>query len=61
MSVKLTHGRHCRCSACARQDWAEPGLAPCGMHGSSCPPVYAPIDAPLGTMVETPSRGQSDG
>jgi hypothetical protein len=39
----VTHGRHCPCSACGRQDWAEPGLAPCGMHGPSCPPVYAPV------------------
>lgn len=40
---RVTHGRHCLCGACARQDWAEPQLAPCGMHGSSCPPVYAPL------------------
>lgn len=39
----VTHGRHCRCSACAREDWTNPALAPCGMHGSSCPAVYAPI------------------
>lgn len=39
----VTHGRHCTCSACAAQDWAEPGLAACGMHGPSCPPVYAPL------------------
>jgi len=42
---RLTHGRHCRCSACARQDWAEPYLAPCGMHGPSCPPIYDPYPA----------------
>ena len=42
MSLRITHGRHCACGACARQDWAEPGLAPCGMHGSSCPPRYDP-------------------
>lgn len=40
---RITHGRHCVCSACAAQDWAEPGLAPCGIHGSSCPLVYAPL------------------
>jgi protein gp37 len=39
---RITHGRHCGCSACARQDWSEPQLAPCGMHGPSCPPVYSP-------------------
>jgi hypothetical protein len=38
----LTHGRHCRCSACARQDWTDPSLAHCGMHGPSCPAVYDP-------------------
>lgn len=44
-SERVTHGRHCVCSACAAQDWAEPSLAPCGMHGPSCPPLYAPIGA----------------
>jgi hypothetical protein len=43
---RLTHGRHCACSACARQDWSEPDLAPCGMHGPSCPPVYDPWGVP---------------
>jgi hypothetical protein len=37
-----THGRHCRCTPCARQDWSLPHLAPCGMHGASCPAVYQP-------------------
>jgi hypothetical protein len=40
---RITHGRHCVCSACAAEDWTNPNLAPCGMHGPSCPPVYAPI------------------
>ena len=39
---KVTHGRHCSCRACGAQDWSEPQLAPCGMHGSKCPPVYDP-------------------
>lgn len=39
---RVTHGRHCFCSACAQQDWSEPQLAPCGMHGPGCPPRYAP-------------------
>jgi hypothetical protein len=39
----ITHGRHCSCSACAREDWTQPHLAPCGMHGPTCPPVYAPL------------------
>lgn len=49
--ARLTHGRHCRCSSCAREDWTNPQLAPCGMHGEACPAVYAPIDAPLGSIV----------
>jgi len=40
-----THGRHCPCSACAREDWTNPELAHCGMHGPSCPRVYAPDPA----------------
>jgi hypothetical protein len=51
----LTHGRHCSCSACAREDWARPELAACGMHGPLCPPVYAPLGAP-GDRVEVPAR-----
>ena len=46
---RVTHGRHCTCSACAREDWALI-KAPCGMHGSDCPGVYAPIGAP-GTVL----------
>lgn len=46
---RVTHGRHCVCSACAAQDWSEPQLAPCGMHGPSCPPVYAPFTSEQGT------------
>ncbi len=38
----ITHGRHCPCSACAREDWTKI-TAPCGMHGAACPSVYAPI------------------
>jgi hypothetical protein len=38
----ITHGRHCPCSACKREDWANI-VAPCGMHGPGCPPEYAPI------------------
>lgn len=43
MSQRITHGRHCTCSSCAREDWTNPGLAPCGMHGSDCPGLYAPL------------------
>ncbi len=42
MTERITHGRHCTCSACARADWTNPDLAPCGMHGSSCPRKYQP-------------------
>lgn len=42
---RITHGRHCVCSACAQEDWTNPQLAPCGMHGSSCPREYAPLGA----------------
>jgi hypothetical protein len=40
----VTHGRHCPCSACEREDWTRI-TAPCGMHGASCPAVYAPLSA----------------
>jgi hypothetical protein len=40
--VGVTHGRHCTCSACAREDWTRI-TSPCGMHGPDCPAVYAPI------------------
>jgi hypothetical protein len=42
---KLTHGRHCPCSACEREDWTRI-TAPCGMHGKDCPAVYAPLARP---------------
>lgn len=47
---RITHGRHCTCSACAREDWTNPDLAPCGMHGSDCPALYQPVAA-AGTPV----------
>src|SRR4051794_31248362 len=31
-----THGRHCDCTPCKAQDWSDPTLAPCGMHGTDC-------------------------
>lgn len=40
---RLTHGRHCPCGSCRRQDWTDPKLAHCGMHGPSCPAVYDPV------------------
>jgi hypothetical protein len=45
-TLRITHGRHCTCSACAREDWTRPDLGPCGMHGEGCPPVYAPLGPP---------------
>jgi hypothetical protein len=59
MSQSITHGRHCGCGACARQDWSEPHLAPCGMHGSSCPPRYDPWGVagdPVGLMSQVDSE-----
>ena len=42
---RITHGRHCTCTPCAREDWTNPALAPCGMHGKDCPQEYAPLGA----------------
>lgn len=56
---RITHGRHCICSACAREDWTRPELAACGMHGPSCPPVYAPLGAP-GSYVPAPAVGAAE-
>ena len=39
---RITHGRHCTCSACAREDWTRI-TAPCGMHGAECEAIYAPM------------------
>lgn len=56
---RLTHGRHCPCSACALQDWSDPALAACGMHGPSCPPRYAPYHGvKLGDPAPTPTPGE---
>jgi hypothetical protein len=43
---RITHGRHCTCSACGREDWTNPDLAPCGMHGAGCPALYDPWGPP---------------
>ena len=43
--TRITHGRHCTCSSCAREDWTNPKFA-CGMHGRDCPSVYAPLGKP---------------
>ena len=45
-SPQPTHGRHCSCTSCAQEDWTRADLAPCGMHGVDCPPVYAPVGSP---------------
>ena len=39
----ITHGRHCICSACAAEDWTDPEIAFCGMHGPWCPREYQPL------------------
>lgn len=52
----VTHGRHCTCSACAREDWPS-GRFVCGMHGKSCPHEYQPCPheyqpiGPAGSVV----------
>src|SRR5215469_13632464 len=61
---RVTHGRHCLCSSCAREDWTRE-LGPCGMHGPDCPGVYAPLGAvgswvlPLASAVQR-SRPDSE-
>lgn len=42
VAKRVTHGRHCPCSACAREDWTKI-TGPCGMHGAECPAVYDPL------------------
>lgn len=41
----VRHGRHCPCSACAREDWTNPDLAPCDYHGIAC--AYSPAAPPV--------------
>ena len=58
----ITHGRHCTCTPCAREDWTNPALAPCGMHGRGCPQEYAPLGAagdpvPAADLIE---KGDTD-
>lgn len=48
--TRMTHGRHCVCSACAAEDWTKI-TSPCGMHGESCPAKYMPVNVPLGNFV----------
>lgn len=48
--MKITHGRHCTCSACAREDWTSSDLACCGTHGEDCPALYQPL-GPAGTPL----------
>lgn len=58
---KITHGRHCICSACGAEDWTNPQLAPCGMHGSSCPRVYDPWGGAGDPAPLSPSLHGQDG
>jgi hypothetical protein len=53
LEPRLTHGRHCPCTGCASEDWTQPHLGPCGMHGVKCPPIYAP--AALSVRAEEPA------
>ena len=54
---RITHGRHCTCTPCAAQDWTEPQLAPCGMHGPDCPAEYQPLGG-AGTYVADTQAGE---
>lgn len=55
---EITHGRHCICSACAREDWTNPQLAPCGMHGSDCPRAYQPLGRPGDLVSDAAKEGE---
>lgn len=57
---RVTHGRHCTCSACAREDWTQAGFAPCGMHGLSCPNEYRPLGAAGSLVPRAAHQGVSD-
>lgn len=47
------HGRHCPCSACAREDWTNPGLAACDYHpGVRC--AYDGRDAAVDAAPKGP-------
>lgn len=39
---RITHGRHCTCGSCAKEDWTRREIAWCGMHGEGCPALYDP-------------------
>jgi hypothetical protein len=58
-SERITHGRHCTCSACAREDWTNPALAPCGMHGLFCPALYQPW-GPAGSHRSADSESREE-
>lgn len=55
---RVTHGRHCSCGACAREEWSSIG-SPCGMHGESCPAVYDPLGSAGAIVPVTPHREAS--
>lgn len=57
---RITHGRHCRCSSCAREDWSHPDLASCGMHGETCPGVYDPRGRPGDVVPTETARAAAD-
>lgn len=54
---RVTHGRHCTCSPCAREEWPRI-TSPCGMHGGECPRVYAPLGV-AGDIVPTSATRDS--
>lgn len=50
----MTHGRHCTCTPCALEEWANVPV-PCGEHPNGCPPEM-PVWRPL-LMSEYPPPG----
>ncbi len=51
----ITHGRHCTCSACAREDWTDLRFV-CGMHGHECPHSYQPLGAAGEAVTTNPNQ-----
>lgn len=58
---RISHGRHCTCTPCAQEDWTNPDLAPCGMHGPSCSQQYQPLGGAGEVLpITDPERGSGD-
>lgn len=55
---RITHGRHCECSACAREDWTNPDYD-CGMHPKGCAHEYQPWGRPGALVPDNKLRKES--